>query len=343
MPTDERIRKRRSEFARNDDLESLLRTLNEDLASAEAKAMQPYREQTPPFPPVFVMGAPRCGSTLFMQWLASTGVFAYPSNLLSRFWAAPITGARIQKALTDPAYDFRDELHDLKGNTNFESHHGKTAGALSPNEFWYFWRRFLPGNEYRSREELERIVDSATLRAEIAGMTDLFAKPFACKGMIFNENIPYMAELFPTAIFIWLRRQPEYNIQSLLLARDRQYGNMNQWYSFKIKEYPQLKNLDPLASVAGQVASINRSVEKGIADLPAQNKLVIQYEDFCQRPEYYFNEITQRVFTQSAIGDAVVPELSGETSFSNTNVWKLAEYSQEEAARAYKAFKDDKE
>ena len=343
MTADDHPRGRRTEFARNDNLETLLVTLNEDLAQAEVQAIRRYHGQNPALPPIFVMGAPRSGTTLFMQWLASTGLFAYPSNMLSRFWAAPITGARIQKALTDPAYEFRDELHDLKGDTDFESHHGKTAGALSPNEFWYFWRRFLPGNEYWSREELERIVDSATLRAEIAGITDLFAKPFACKGMIFNENIPYMAELFPNAIFIWVRREPEYNMQSLLLARERQYGDMNQWYSFKIKEYPQLKNLDPLASVAGQVASINRSVEKGIANLPAQNKLVIQYEDFCQSPEHYFKELTHRVAAQNDIGNAGALEYSGDISFSNTNAWKLVEYSQKEAERAYKAFTDDNE
>lgn len=335
MPADERTKLRHSEFARNDDLESLLSTLNEDLALAEAQAMEPYRGQQPSFPPIFVMGAPRSGTTLFMQWLASTGVFAYPSNMLSRFWAAPITGARIQKALTDPTYDFRDELHDFKGETGFESHHGKTAGALSPNEFWYFWRRFLPGNEYQPREELERTVDSETLRAELAGITDLFGKPFATKGMIFNENIPYIADLFPNAIFIWIRRQPEYNIQSLLLARERQYGDMSQWYSFKIEEYPRLKNLDPLESVAGQVAAINRSVETGTANLSDSKKLVIQYEDFCQRPEHYFNEIVNRLATQGGIGEHQELGYPSVKNFSNSNFWRLTSYSETEAQQAY--------
>ena len=37
---------------------------------------------------VLVVGGPRSGSTVMMQWLASSGVFAYPSNLLSRFYRA---------------------------------------------------------------------------------------------------------------------------------------------------------------------------------------------------------------------------------------------------------------
>jgi len=32
-----------------------------------------------------------------------------------------------------------------------------------------------------------------------------------------------------------------------------QFGSENEWYSFKIPEYLQLKDLDPITEVAGQV------------------------------------------------------------------------------------------
>ncbi|PAU77901.1 sulfotransferase family protein [Halovibrio salipaludis] len=334
MPADDRIRNRHAEFARNDNLESLLGTLNEDLALAEAQAMQRYLDQQPPFPPIFVMGAPRSGTTLFMQWLASTGVFAYPTNMLSRFWAAPITGARIQKALTDPAYDFRDELRDFKGGTDFESHHGKTAGALSPNEFWYFWRRFMPGNEYRPRHELERTVDNETLRTEIAGITDLFGKPFATKGMIFNENIPYMADILPNAIFVWVRRQPEYNIQSLLQARERQYGDMNQWYSFKIREFDKLKDLPPTESVSGQVASIHHAIEEGFSSLTDNRKLIVDYETFCSSPSKIYEELATKLCTH----EVVIPQEPTATQFNPRNEWRLGSPTYSMVHQAYKTF-----
>lgn len=319
MSNERSVKERSSEFARNAKLESLLGDVNNDMALAETQAMARYRGLQPELPPVFVMGAPRSGTTLFMQWLASTGVFAYPSNMLSRFWEAPIIGARIQKLLTDPAYDFRDELHDFKGGTGFDSHHGKTTGALSPNEFWYFWRRFLPGNDYQPREQLERAVDVETLRAELAGITDVLGKPFAAKGMIFNENIPFIADRFPNAIFIWIRRQPEYNIQSLLLARERQYGDMKQWYSFRIREYLALVDLPPLASVSGQVASIHRSIEAGLESLPADRSLVVDYDAFCQRPGQVYVELADRLLR---LGHGI-PEYSGPASFTARNEWRL--------------------
>ncbi|OZC34901.1 hypothetical protein B9Q17_09845 [Marinobacter vinifirmus] len=174
-------------------------------------------------------------------------------------------------------------------------------------------------------------------------MANIFEKLFAMKAMIMNQNIPELAEQFDKPLFIWIRRDPIFNIQSALEARKRQYGDINTWYSFKIKEYPHLKDLDPLESVAGQIAAINRSVEQGIAALPEHKKLVVQYEDFCQRPEYYYNEITRRLVEQGGVRAEQVPEYSGEVSFSNTNRWRLEEYSQGDAERVYEAVTTGKE
>ena len=310
---------RQDEFARKESLEQLLDSVNQDLGAAEDQALVPYRGQSPRHPMIFVMGPPRCGSTLFMQWLASLGQFAYPTNVLSRFWAAPITGARIQKLLFDPAFDFRDELADLKGSTDFVSHHGKTTGALSPNEFWYFWRRFFPGNDYQPPELLEQAVDTDLLKAELAGTVDVLDKPFATKGMIFNENIPFMARHFPNAIFVWIRRQPEYNIQSLLLARERQYGDMRQWYSFKIRDYDCLKDLPPVESVSGQVASIHKSIEQGLDGLPDEQKLTVDYEEFCRDPASTYASLAEKLNAHGVD----LPGYTGIEHFEVRSEWRL--------------------
>jgi hypothetical protein len=189
----------------------------------------------------------------------------------------------------------------------------------------------MPPDELRQKANLPRFRD------ELNALANIFEKPFAMKAMIMNQNIPELAEQFDKPLVIWIRRDPIFNIQSALEARKRQYGDINTWYSFKIKEYPHLKDLDPLESVAGQIAAINGSVEQGIADLPDYKKLVVQYEDFCQRPEFYFNEITRRLVEQGGMSAEDIPEYSGETFFSNTNRWRLEEYSQEDVERVYKA------
>jgi hypothetical protein len=256
--------------------------------------------------------------------------------MLSRFYGAPLVGARIQQLLTDPRYNFRDEILDFNSDFNFNSDNGKTKGALAPNEFWYFWRRFLPFNEldYMPPEELREKANLAGFRDELNALANFLEKPFAMKGMIMNQSIHELAEQFDKALFIHIRRDPIFNIQSALEARKRQYGDINTWYSFKIKEYPELKNLDPLESVAGQIAAINRSVEQGIAALPDSQKLSVKYEDFCRRPAFYYSEITRRLVEHRGV--KVVPEYSGEVEFSSTNRWRLKEYSAEDAERVTK-------
>jgi len=328
---------RTEKYARVSALEALLKDLNSNLASANENYLEDSVEQ---FSKIFLMGPHRSGSTLFMQWLASSGLVAYPTNLLSRFFGAPLVGAKIQQLLTDPQYNFRNEILDFNSEINFSSDNGKTKGALAPNEFWYFWRRFLSFDEldYMPPDELRQKANLVGFRDELNALANIFEKPFAMKAMIMNQNIPELAEQFEKPLFIWIRRDPIFNIQSALEARKRQYGDINTWYSFKIREFPELKNLDPLESVAGQIAAINRSVEQGISDLHESQKLVVQYEDFCQRPEHYFYEITRRLVEQGDLSESAVPDYRGERRFSNTNAWRLEEYSLEEAFSAYERF-----
>ncbi|MEJ2491638.1 MAG: sulfotransferase [Desulfuromonadales bacterium] len=328
--------RRDEKFSRNSDLENLLAEITELLSPANQQLLKGSDIER--FSKIFVVGSLRSGTTLFTQWLAASELVAYPTNLLSRFFGAPLVGAKIQQLLTDPRYNFRNEILDFNSDILFSSDNGKTKGALAPNEFWYFWRRFLPFDDldYLPSEQLQEKANLEGLRNELNGLANIFGKAFALKAMIMNQNIPDLASQFEKALFVWIKRDPVFNIQSALEARKRQYGDINTWYSFKIKEYPELKNLDPLKSVAGQIAAINRSVVQGVAGLPEDKLLIVQYEDFCRRPEYYFNEITSRLAQQEGGQDAL-PIYSGKTSFSNANVWRLTEYSQLDAERVYKA------
>ncbi|MCK0163755.1 sulfotransferase [Marinobacter sp. S6332] len=325
--------KRTSEYRRISALETLLQDLNYNLASANDAYLTDTSEQ---FSKIFIVGPPRSGTTLFMQWLANTGLVAYPTNLLSRFFGAPLVGARIQQLLTDPRYNFRDEILDFNSEINFSSDNGKTKGALAPNEFWYFWRRFLPFEQldYMPPDELRSKGNLTGLRDEFNALANIFEKPFAMKAMIMNQNITELAEQFEKALFVWIRRDPVFNMQSVLEARKRQYGDIDTWYSFKIKECSALNNLNPLESVAGQISAINKSIESGFETLPKHKKIIVEYEGFCLDPEYYFNEIVSPLVERNEFK----PIYTGKTEFLSSESWRLEEYSHEEAKAAYEKF-----
>ncbi len=205
--------KRTEAFERNDGLEGLLAELNATLGGAEeARADLPSE---PKYPTILIVGAPRSGTTLLMQWFASSGLVAYPSNFLSRFYNAPYLGARIQQLLTDPRFNYKDELSDIATyGLPFTSDVGKTKGALQPNEFWYFWRRFIPNRDPDwITAEQEALIDGPGFRRGIAHIQHAFDKPFATKGIILQYNLEALRRALGKVIFVHTRRHAFYNIQ----------------------------------------------------------------------------------------------------------------------------------
>ena len=312
VPIDEN--NRAQVFKRNASLEGLLHTLNNLLVCSEEAALEQYSGKHEDYPIVFVMGPLRSGTTLFTQWLANSGAVSYPTNLLSRFYGAPVMGAQIQLLLTDPRFNFRNEILDFNSSISFDSENGKTKGALAPNEFWYFWRRFLPFGEieWLSDEELFRVVDREKLVAELTTLTRVFGKPFALKSMILNYNIPFLDAIFKKALFVQIRRDPVTNVASILEARKRHFGSENEWYSFKIPEYLQLKDLDPITQSAGQVHYINKAVTQGMATVDKSRKLVVQYEEFCQNPGKLYDALIEKL---NENGCSIDSSYNGESAF----------------------------
>ena len=318
-------------FRRNEELERFLKEINGDLWEAEKRLLEREPEE---YPVVFVVGPLRSGTTLMMQWLANTGQFAYPTNLLSRFYGAPVIGAKIQRLLTDEKYNFRNEILDFSAPVAYESENGKTKGALSPNEFWYFWRRFLPFGEidYLPDVELLEKVDIATFRAEMLGIARVFEKPFALKAMICNYNLPFLDRVFPRAVFIYTKRDPYANIESVLKARERQTGSVRSWYSFRIPEYRELAALDdPVRQAAGQVYYINRAVEKGLGAIGEEKKMVVPYEEFCADPRRFYEELVRKLRGQ---GCDIREPYAGPESFRATREGPA----DPEIVRAYREF-----
>jgi len=305
---------RTEKFRRNADLESLLAHINADLWPSERELIEQNSEKAMEFPVVLIMGPLRSGTTLFMQWLANTGIVGYPTNMLSRFYGAPIIGAKIQLLLADVKYSYRDELGEFIRQVKYVSENGKTKGVLAPNEFWYFWRRFLarPECDVWTNEELMESMDVKGLKAELVGMMDVFGKPFAAKGMLFNYNISFLDSVLDKVVFVQMLRDPLSNIRSVLGAREAQMGSRDAWYSFDIPEKSEILRLSPLEQAAAQVACINRAVSDGLAGVSGSRKLVVRYEEFCEGPAIVFGKLRQKINDQ---GGEVGPEYQGPDSF----------------------------
>lgn len=285
---------RKKHFRRNQDLEVLLNELNKILNPVENEVIREYN--VPRFPILLLVGCARSGSTLVSQWLANIGEFAYPTNFLSRFYSAPYIGAKIQQMLTNPKYRYRDEFSDFGSPISYASELGKTSGVLAPNEFYYFWRRFFKYGDiqYLDQADIEQ-VDTKKFCAELAAIEAVFEKPLVMKAMIINWNISFIYQTLPKVIFMYIKRDPGYNAQSLLEAREKFLGNRKNWYSFKPIEYPLLEYLDPYQQVAGQVYYTNHAIEEELKLVPTEHWMQVNYEEFCQSPEKIYLDMRKKM------------------------------------------------
>lgn len=275
-------------FKKSDTLEGVLKSINEGTRDVFADEMA---EPTQPI--ILIMGCPRAGSTLFLQWMASLGIFSYPSNLIARFYKNPYLGIRIQQALIE-----FDPLNQLGFNANisgtYTSQLGKTMGAMSPSEYWYFWRQYFDFDDINMlrKENIENI-NSDDFLNKIAAFERLTNKIPVMKGMIMNWHIPDLYKIYNKFLFINIEREPLYNAQSLIISREKYFNDRNKWYSFKPPEYVHLKNGNYLEQVAGQVMYMRQAVRKGLAQIPNNNSITIQYETFCQNPQKVFKLIKE--------------------------------------------------
>lgn len=315
--TKDKMKARR--FQDNQQLNSLLVELKELLSPIQESVNK--RFENPSWPCGLIIGPPRSGTTIFLQFLASTGNFAYPTNMLTRFAYAPYIGALIQKMLFESEFDFQGEFADIQSSLNFSSELGKSQGALASNEFLHFWRLYMPNYFPKpfTRDELESINYSALLKA-LSSIESAFEKPFIAKGVLLQYNILTFFEKMPQIFFFRICRDPLFIAQSLGYSREKYYGSREVWWSVKPREYEDLKVMDVYHQIAGQVYFTERAIEKGLKQIPEDHQMKVSYEEFCKNPKQIYLQIVEKY---SALGCELNPDYKGPELFKCSNQIRL--------------------
>ncbi len=328
------LENRTPQFSRNPQLDALLDELKLLFEPVDKEIQK--RFDHPQWPPLFLVGNPRSGTTLLMQLLATTEQFAIPTNLLSRFYYAPYIGAKIQQLLTDKSFDYKGELGNFLMPKEFESQLGKTIGALSPNEFFHFWRRFIPNYdpEYISLEG-ESQIDGHALASSIAAIEAAFQKPFAAKAALLQYNLPKLYELVNNNIILYVRRNVGYVMQSIYEARKTFYNKLDIWWSVKPKEFSELQHLDVYQQIAGQVYFTEKALMQGLSQIPEKNQLIVEYEDVCLHPSDFYMRLKNKydVYGFKLSDNVTLPD-----SFMPSNKIRIPETEFSKLVDAYKSF-----
>jgi hypothetical protein len=231
------------------------------------------RQGQPHFPPIFVVGPARSGTTLIYQAVAYSLEVSYLSNLAVAFPDAPSSVAR-----------FAAYINGCSTPKSFDSKYGKTSGWRSPAQGYQVWNRWFP----KEGEGTGRTDWTDHQRGALAGTVALIEKscsaPFINKWPGFSVNILPLVSALPESLFIRVQRDPLQNVQSILRGRYELAGKPDVSISRVPERYQEYANRDYIEQVCAYLLGVEEQLDRDSKMVGQERFLTIKYEDFCLDP-----------------------------------------------------------
>jgi hypothetical protein len=220
--------------------------------------------------PIFIIGAPRSGSTILYQALTNAYHFAYIDNTACT-WHRNL---RFGLWLSQKKYG--DQPHD-----NFKAEHGSTRnyGGHAPSECGQFWYRWLPKDRHfvDHHEVTPEMV--AEIRTEVLGVSAYLKRPLLFKNLNAGQRLRFIHKAFPNAKIIFVRRDPRFVTRSILRGREKVGKKEGQWWGIMPSNFKELLKLPERLMCVSQVYYLEKQIEEDLFLFPDQNIVQIHYQD----------------------------------------------------------------
>jgi hypothetical protein len=237
------------------------------------------------FPTIFIVGLPRSGTTLLSQLISRSFAVGYIDNLIARFWLNPVVGIRLSKAVFGP---------DIRKQISTVSTHGTSKEPWGPHEFGYFWRHWLLLDESPTHKlpmDLQNRVDRQGLHFMLNQMAAAFQMPVLFKNIICGLQASLLHSICSNSLFIYIERNPEAVVSSILRCRNERYGDFNTWWSLKPSTFSEIIRIsDPEKQVQRQVADGAKEMQEELS-ASGVNAIYLSYERMCSDPTGTLNKI----------------------------------------------------
>ena len=218
---------------------------------------------------VFVIGAPRSGTTLVCQIMAALLDIGYINNVAAAFWNAPAFGVEFaQRFVTDRKFF---------GKSNY----GQTSAPSEPHEFGAFWRGRLGYDDMIQKLELVEFAPLIRSLDQIATAWDnrrVFYKVFQL-----TWHLAEFHQKKPNSKWIWVKRDFESNVQSLLkLATQRK----QKWTSSTpLQAIREFDDAPDWKRACAQITYLESWLTQQLEQIPADCQLQIQLDQLVSQPE----------------------------------------------------------
>lgn len=224
-------------------------------------------------PPLFIVGAPRTGSTALYQVLTQVFEVGYIDNLAAHFHGNLAFALTLSRALGGQG------AHDC-----FESDLGDTSGGgwRAPHECGEFWYRWLSREEHFVDDADITPAMTAALRREVAAATQALDRPLVFKNLNVGQRLRLIRAALPEARVLYCRREQVFTVQSILAARAKLRWPEHALWSVRPRGWRELEKLPLLAQVAGQVVALERQIETDLGRFPVDQLHAVDYERWMQ-------------------------------------------------------------
>ncbi len=255
--------------------DSLLNLLNDKLADLDSH----FNPEGETYHNIFIIGAPRSGTTLLSQLFSGCTNAGYPNNLMALFWNAPVTGALISKKW------IKERV--FTGFSDF----GQTKDYREPHEFGAFWRSNLCMDSMSQPEASDININWINLKNTLQNISRVFSVPVVYKAFHLAWFINEINELLPNSKWIWTTRKTIDNARSILDLRKHLHNDINTWASSKPKGIDKFLREDPYLEVVAQVELINKWIDSQLKTINKESWYSLSLEKFTKSPIKSFEEL----------------------------------------------------
>ncbi|MGH1462417.1 MAG: sulfotransferase family protein [Neptuniibacter sp.] len=223
--------------------------------------------------PIFIIGAPRTGSTILYQALTNVYDIAYIDNTACKWYRNLRFGMWLSQ-----------KISGNNPHNNFEADLGETQhyGCHAPSECGSFWYRWLP----RERHFIDEYEITPTMikeiKEEIDGVSSYLGKPMLFKNLNAGQRLSLIKKVFPNARVIFVRRDPRFVIRSILRARRSLGVKAHEWWSIMPSNVTELLCLSEPEMCASQVYFLEQQIEKDLKMFPAESVKEVHYQAFSE-------------------------------------------------------------
>lgn len=230
-------------------------------------------------PAIFVVAAPRTGSTLLYQIMAGTFRLPYIANLTNDFYpTTPIVGLGLQKCREMP----------IRMRSTF----GKSRGAFQPSEGSAVLMNWFGGG-HPSQVVSASILDGMEphIRRTLLAVEASYGAPLVIKNPWNCFRIAYLAKALPRARFIWIRRDIANAAMSDLAARYITKQDPNAWNSATPANYQELMKFPPTHQVVENQYEFNKAIHSDLNEHASGRWHDLWYESLVSSPNDNISKI----------------------------------------------------